>query len=74
MTDHPRLQAVPTTPDRAYLSYHGAPLVDLTFRLLDWWLSRTSQSCVAACASAPNQFLDQPIHRSWRIRPDAPQR
>jgi hypothetical protein len=47
MTDHPRLQTVPSTPDRAYLSYHGAPLVDLTFRLLDWWLSRTSRSCLA---------------------------
>jgi hypothetical protein len=38
MPDDSRFQTVRSVPDRAHLSYHGAPLVELTFRVVDWWL------------------------------------
>jgi hypothetical protein len=48
MTDHPRLQTIPFTPDRAHLSHHGAPLVQLAFRLVDWWLGSMASATDAS--------------------------
>jgi hypothetical protein len=38
MTDHPRFQLTGPEVDQQYRQYHGAPQVELVFRLVDWWL------------------------------------
>ena len=40
MTDHPRFQTADSGTDERYREYHGAPQVELVFRLVDWWLGR----------------------------------
>jgi hypothetical protein len=40
MTDHPRFQLARSEPDHCYRQHHGAVLVELTFRIADWWLKR----------------------------------
>jgi hypothetical protein len=42
MTDHPRFKPSESAPTVAHRDYHGAPLVDLVFRLVDWWWPQTS--------------------------------
>ena len=39
MTDHPRFRLIDGEPGQRHRHYHGAPAVDLVFRLADWWLS-----------------------------------
>jgi hypothetical protein len=41
MTDHPRFQLCNGPPAVAHRAYHGGPLVDLVFRLVDWWWPET---------------------------------
>jgi hypothetical protein len=38
MTDYPRFRAINGRGDDCHRHYHGAPVVDLVFGLLDWWL------------------------------------
>ena len=48
MTDHPRFQMIGGKSCLRHGHYHGAPVVDLLFRLADWWLSlgrRSPKSC-----------------------------
>jgi len=37
MTDSPRFRPVKCGPEEAWRDYHGAPLVDLAFRIADAW-------------------------------------
>jgi hypothetical protein len=40
MTDHPRFQLTGPEVNQQHRQYHGAPQVELLFRLVDWWLDR----------------------------------
>ena len=37
-------------PDACHRDYHGAPLVELVFRIADWWLEARSRPMRAACS------------------------
>jgi hypothetical protein len=40
MTDHPRFQRMDAELGHLHRQYHGAIVVDLVFRLADWWIKR----------------------------------
>ena len=41
MTDHPRFEPCKDPPAIAHRAYHGGRLVELVFRLVDWWWPET---------------------------------
>jgi hypothetical protein len=64
MPDDSRFQTVRSVPDRAHLSYHGAPLVELTFSIVDWWLGRRRRpENGTAEASVPRKSFASLAHR-----------
>jgi hypothetical protein len=41
MTDHPRFEHCEDPPAIAHRAYHGGRMVELVFRLVDWWWPET---------------------------------
>ncbi len=59
MTDHPRFYPCDDLPAVAHRAYHGGRLVDLVFRLVDWWWPETPGGRQRAAArEADKRFVD----------------
>jgi hypothetical protein len=59
MTDHPRFEPCEDPPATAHRAYHGGRLVELVFRLVDWWWPDTPGGRRRACVhEAANRAID----------------
>jgi hypothetical protein len=69
MTDHPRFQRCEDPPAIAHRAYHGGPLVDLVFRLVDWWWETPGGRRRAGIRQAAKRTIDaqEPQHSAARL-------
>jgi hypothetical protein len=62
MTDHPRFLVSRSTPDQHHREHHGAPQVELLFRVVDWWISRKRHRSGRTHSSAPEKQAVARLH------------